>query len=464
MLQDKKYPFIGIAGLALVIYGIAISSFFEGWSNFITETIYESILLQDSGQLLIATFAYVAKGFLLFFFIYFGSMMMTHVFSKRVSGLISSLLFMAVTTISIFTLNQLYQENFSYLSHFITITIISLLQIFIPKQRYFLTIFAIILLLVIMSMQWLQLIPSLSQLGIGTGDFAVMIKMADNYFTKNNLFNTLATIFFLVFLIIAIIFTFLIHLLHKQIYTLKKYHEQEEKLRDAQVALAESKVYQEIAMVVHDLNTPLVTVEGLLSLIQLKMQPEDQNQTAAYFNRMNQSLNRIKDMIAEILYENTKHPIEVKELLKYVTSHLCLDEQLVRLTVNIPPDLPPIPVNKIRFSRAIANLLENAITSFAGKAGEITINVKVVDNRVSFQIRDNGSGIEADLLDQVWTDGFSTRNSSGLGLSFVKKVVESHAGTVTIDSVPNRYTIICISIPIKEEGEINVERDHLSRR
>lgn len=463
MFNDKRYLLIGLAGCLLVVYGLILPSLITNWSGLIIQTIDESILLHESGRLLIAAFTYVAKYLLLFFLIYFGAMMIAHSLSKSVEGVEFSFLFIIIASLSFYSYNQLYQENFSYLSHMITLGILVLHQLYIPKQKHFTVIFSIILFLVIMAVQWLQLIPALSPFGIGTNDIAVSIKLVDNYFTENNLFNTLATIFFFVFLIIAIIFTFLIHLVNKQIHTFNKYQEKEEELKETRVALVESKVYEEIVRLVHDLKTPLVTVEGLLSLIDLKMQPETQSKSAAYFERMDQSLTKMKDMISEILYEQTTHPIVVKELLEYVTSHLSLDEQLITLQIEIDKNVPPIHVNKIRFSRAIANLMENAITSFAGKAGEIDIHVKRVGSAVLIQVRDNGPGIPPDHLECIWIDGFTTRNSSGLGLSFVKKVVESHQGTITLDSIPGSHTKMNILIPIQKEGDKNDEHDHLNR-
>lgn len=462
MFKENNYLFMGIVGFIIVIYGVLLPSLLNDRSQFIAETIYESILFQDSGQLLIAAFAYVAKYLLLFFPIYFGSMIIAHSLSKKTDGLTFASLFIMVTIISIFSFNQLYQEHFSYLGHILTLGILVLLQQYIPKQRHFSTLFSIILFLVIISVLWLQLIPALSPLGIGTGDLAVSIKMADNYFTGNNLFNTLATIFFLGFFTVAIIFTFLVHLVNKQIYTLKKYHEKEEELRETRVALVESKVYEEINMVVHDLKTPLVTVEGLLSLIRLKMTSPNKDKAADYFERMDHSLEKMKDMISEILYENMKHPIGVKELLEYVTSHLSLDGQLITLVIEIEEDLPLLPINKIRFSRAIANVIENAITSFAGKAGEIRIHVKRIESTILFQIVDNGPGIQATHLNSIWTDGFSTKNSSGLGLSFVKKVVENHQGKVAINSIPGSYTEMNITLPIQKEGDNDDEYNYLN--
>ncbi|WP_099159919.1 sensor histidine kinase [Virgibacillus ndiopensis] len=456
-MKEKNYSLIGFVGILLLAYGEFFPTFINEWSIFILEGIKESIVLQDSGQLMIISFAYIAKYTIIFFLIIFGSMMVAHALSKNLESITFSLLFIAFSMIAFLLFNQFYNENFSSLGFILTIGIVISLQLFIPKQKLYYMISSIIIFLILVSIQWAQLIPALSHFGFGTSDIAVSIKIADNYFTSNRLFNTLATIFFASFLTIASILTFLIHLVNKQLFTVRKYQHQEEELKETRIALVESKVYQEINALVHDLKTPLVTVEGLLSLINMKLQPENNSILHNYFKRMDHSLDKMNDMISEILYENIKQYISIKDLLNYVTSHLGLDEQKADLEIVMEENLPPIYINKIRFSRAISNILENAITSFAGKAGYIRVHVKRIDRGILFRIQDNGPGIKTSHLESIWQDGFSTKNSSGLGLSFVKRVVENHDGSITVNSVPGSHTQMNILLPIHKEGENKVE-------
>lgn len=452
MINKTNFLAIGSIGLLLVAYGEILPSFLDNWSLFIVESINESIIQSDSGLLLITSFVYIAKYLLTFFLIYVGSMLLAHALTKDLYSIVFSVVFIGVTLIALTLYNQFYLEHFSYLGHVLSTGIIVCLQLYIPR-KHFHFIFSIILFLVLLAVQWLQLIPALTAFGFGANDMAASIKIADNFLTGNSLFNTIATIFFVAFLTIAIIFTFLIHLVNKQTHTLRKYQVQEEELKETRTALVESKVYEEINMLVHDLKTPLVTVEGLVSLINMKMQPANGSALRNYFTRMEHSVEKMKDMITEILYENRKQELSVKELLEYVTSHLSLDEQRVRLVIEMGENLPPIYVNKIRFSRVISNIIENAISSFAGKKGFIHIGVKSIDNGILFQIRDNGPGIRSEHLDNIWLDGFSTKNSSGIGLSFVRRVVENHHGSVTVNSLPGRHTQMNIILPTLKVGE-----------
>ncbi|GGK01405.1 ATPase [Lentibacillus kapialis] len=462
MVNIKKYLIFGCIGFLLTAYGFLVPILYDNWSVYINDHIYNSIIQKDSGLLLITTFVYIAKYLMTFFFIYFGSAILANTLTKRINTVMFSISLIVLLFLTLIFYNLLFQEHFSYTGHLFAAGIIILLQLYIPKQKHYYIIFSIILFLVLLAIQWLYLIPAFTVLGFGTNDLAASIKMADQFLTGNSLLNTIATIFFIVFLTIAIIFTILIHLLNRQLDTLKKYHLQGKELKETRTALIESKVYEEISMLVHDIKTPLVTVEGLVSLIELKLQTENRT-LRPYFARVDHSLKKMNDMISEILYENNKQALTVNKLIEYVTSHLNIDNQLIKLRIDIDENLPPIHVNKIRFSRAISNILENAISSFAEKKGFIHINVKKIDKGILFCIKDNGPGIQAEHLKDIWQAGFSTKNSSGIGLSFVKRVIENHHGHITVTSVPGKQTQMNITLPLQEAGERMNEYHHINR-
>ena len=108
-------------------------------------------------------------------------------------------------------------------------------------------------------------------------------------------------------------------------------------------------------------------------------------------------------------------------------------------------------VNLIRFSRALINLIENSFYAVDKESGRISLRIFGLEEQgsacVCFEVSDNGVGIARELLSQVWGEGFSTRNSHGLGLRFVQKVVEQSRGTITIASTPEVGTQVRILLP-----------------
>ncbi|HWP52132.1 MAG TPA: ATP-binding protein, partial [Clostridia bacterium] len=69
---------------------------------------------------------------------------------------------------------------------------------------------------------------------------------------------------------------------------------------------------------------------------------------------------------------------------------------------------------------------------------------------ICFTVRDNGKGMTRQQLNSIWENGYSTRNSNGLGLSFVKKVVTDCGGFIDIESKPDSGTTVTLMMP---EGE-----------
>jgi signal transduction histidine kinase len=89
----------------------------------------------------------------------------------------------------------------------------------------------------------------------------------------------------------------------------------------------------------------------------------------------------------------------------------------------------------------MVNLLENA-----RNAGATVVNVRVAPSQIS--VSDNGTGIPAELLPRVFEPRFSTRTSgAGLGLAIVRRLVESWAGRVEVDSREGEGTVVTVHLP-----------------
>jgi signal transduction histidine kinase len=450
-------------GVILVIIGILLPTIVEGWSTYMIENLEGSTLLMDSGKLVIISILYVMKYCIIFFFILFGGILIIYGNFSGNGNLLWQFLYAILMLLIFFIYNYLHKEGFSYISHLLTLAFLLFVQHFIPRRKNFYIIYSILLTFILLAVAWMQLIPWLSKFGIGTDDIATSIKIIDQYLTGNYLLNTLASLFFILFLIISVILTFLVYLLNKRIIAMEKIQENEMELKATRMALVESKVHEEINSLVHDLKTPLSTLEGLSSLIKLRIKGREESSIKEYLDRMGSAIQKMNDMISEILYENIKQPISIKELLEYVTSHLILSDENIEIIVKLEDYLPLICVNKIRFSRAISNILENAISSIGENEGTIRVSVRRLNHQVVFEIMDNGRGIETSHIHSIWEEGFSTRNSSGIGLSFVKSVVENHHGTIRVSSVPGSHTQMNITLPIHEEGGETYEYNDLSR-
>ncbi|QDP41232.1 sensor histidine kinase [Radiobacillus deserti] len=448
----------GIVGMIVILYGLFFPNLSSGWGIQIQERIQDSLAFEDSGRLLLSAFSYVCRSSILFIFIYIGSTLIATQLTRIWKRIRFSYAFITLTLMFVLSLNILYKEHYAYVPHFLTLALLLLYRVYIPTRKDFYLSFSVLSLFTVIAFQCLSLINSLTIFHFGTDDLAISLKITDRYLSQNELLTTLFLALCIVMVIISIIYTILMTLYNKQLTTLKEYQKQELELKRTRFALIESKVYQEIHSLVHDLKTPLVSVEGLLSLIQMKYPYEKDPKLKDYLNRVDGSVQKMSDMISEILYEDIKRTISVTELMDYVTSHLALDEQLIDMQLEIEEDLPPIQVNKIRFSRAISNILENSIVSFQGKQGKIRISVSSHLTGVLFEVWDNGSGISQEDLQAIWEEGFSTKDSTGLGLTFVKRVVDYHGGSIAVSSALGSHTKIDIYIPSQRGNDHDFNR------
>jgi len=99
-------------------------------------------------------------------------------------------------------------------------------------------------------------------------------------------------------------------------------------------------------------------------------------------------------------------------------------------------------------TRAIVNLIDNACDAVDEKDhAEVIIRSEVDDAGVWLGVEDNGKGLSEKEQQRIWNAGYSTKSHPGVGLTFVKNVVEEHDATLKIDSELKKGTIFWIVLP-----------------
>jgi nitrogen fixation/metabolism regulation signal transduction histidine kinase len=120
----------------------------------------------------------------------------------------------------------------------------------------------------------------------------------------------------------------------------------------------------------------------------------------------------------------------------------------VDIVVDIPPTLPQVLVDKVVLSRALTNIVENALHAMPG-GGTLQISGGLRDGQwVELAITDTGVGMDRAALDRIFEPYFSTRGSgTGLGLTIAKRNVELNGGTIAVESERDRGTTVRIRLP-----------------
>lgn len=125
-----------------------------------------------------------------------------------------------------------------------------------------------------------------------------------------------------------------------------------------------------------------------------------------------------------------------------------------RLSILLPPNLPPLHADRLRIKQVLLNLMSNAI-KFTPAGGRVTVSVDLdADCAISMAVSDTGIGmsdeeIPAALEPFRQVDSPMSRNceGTGLGLSLVKSLAELHEAMLNIDSTPGRGTTVRIDFP-----------------
>lgn len=127
------------------------------------------------------------------------------------------------------------------------------------------------------------------------------------------------------------------------------------------------------------------------------------------------------------------------------------------------PDSVQLRVSRRLIVLAIANLVENALEAFAGDGdrlspGRVEVAATVQGYETQILVRDNGPGIEPEVLAELLTfvpgtPNRAKRNSSGWGLCLANRYVSAHGGTLGIDSEVDRGTTVIITLPMRTAAE-----------
>lgn len=295
----------------------------------------------------------------------------------------------------------------------------------------------------LLSIQWLDIIPVLSEYGFGRGEISMDVKTASEVSGEAHLLAMFAICMFCAFLYASLIQVQLLYKEHKLQISNEKTRQVEKELYDTQIEALKMRNHSEVQSLVHDLKSPLTTVQGLISLAEIM---EKDELLQEYFRKISASLTSMSMMISEILYETSRSLLTTEELMKMV---------LAQVSILVPNEMleysnkcceAKIMGNRIRLSRALINIITNAYHAVDKKEGKIRIKVFDKENNIYFVIQDNGTGITQEQMGHIWELGYSGRHSTGLGLAFTRQVVENHHGTIKIESEKGSFTkaIICL--------------------
>jgi len=249
----------------------------------------------------------------------------------------------------------------------------------------------------------------------------------------------------------------------------KKEYQRNEQQKNELLEEVESanKELKDFAYIIsHDLKAPLRGIKALVSWLSTDYADKFDDEGAEQLNMLTARVDRMHNLIEGVLqYSRVGRireqivPVDLAQLVPSIIDMLSPPENI---GIKIEDTLPVIECEKTHISQVFQNLLSNAVKYMDKPAGLIKINCCQDNGLWKFSITDNGPGIEKEHFDRIF-QMFQTLaprdkvESTGVGLTIVKKIVELYDGQIWVESTPGEGSSFFFTLPKQEKGVKNAQ-------
>ena len=442
-----------LAGLALILMGLLAPLFLTVNLFGIYPILYQGLQAGDQGMLMLAAFRLVALNTVRAMPHYLGVFLLSQsVKFKRnektqywIQGVAMIMIIYMVYQLIRIIYNIRYDFGGPALMILVAIVLLAKFQLnHIAVSRQ-----SIIIILILMGVQWLDVIPALTPFGFGRGETSVDLKQSAAFMQAQELLSYSAALMVFILLVNAFLVSKILKDQHQLVQNIEKQKNMEDQLVQTRLQALEARSFQEIQHLVHDLKTPLTSIGALSGVAEMI---SSDVKLKNYMQKIGEGVDTLNSMITEILYEDNRKRISTGKLFDIVFNQIAAHPCREKIIYHNTCKEKTINVNAIRIARALVNLMMNAYDAIDPDKGYIYVQVNCeAEEEIVIEIADNGTGIDEKIRSQVWEIGHSGTASTGLGLHFVKKIITSHHGELQVESEPGEGTRVTVSLREVEE-------------
>ncbi len=210
--------------------------------------------------------------------------------------------------------------------------------------------------------------------------------------------------------------------------------------------------------VAHETKNPLNSIRVAASYLKKNFQGEILTE---FLSIIEEEVMRLNDITTNFLGFSKPAPLDIREYtindIVKSTVELIRQEATdrnIEVVLLMDEDIPPVSCDYSRLRQALLNLFINAMDA-SNEGDAITVITDRVDEHVIISVRDTGTGIEQEEVENIFKPFYTTKTrGSGLGLAIVDRIMKEHQGKISVDSAVGKGTMVTLEIPLRTYAKV----------
>ncbi|PTX59722.1 two-component system phosphate regulon sensor histidine kinase PhoR [Kordia periserrulae] len=215
----------------------------------------------------------------------------------------------------------------------------------------------------------------------------------------------------------------------------------------------------------HEFKTPIATINLALDAVRNPKIIDDKEKVKRYLRMIREENKRMHAQVENVLriskleknqLDISKDAIDVHDLIEDALSHieLIVEDRKGYVKTQLNAKHSMVMANDTHFTNVLVNILDNAIKYTEGEP-KIDVFTEVVKNSIQIKIKDQGQGMSKSVQKRIFekfyrehTGDIHNVKGHGLGLAYVKRIVDDHGGQISVESEKGKGSTFIIKLPL----------------